>query len=404
MAFQRKRCSRLGIAASFCIGGYVLIAVTLINSTINDFTDEIHTHDQRWQRGIENQHSFQLKNLRHNTSVADAARGVLNDPTVVPVFYEKNRPPNITVPIKHKCSKWFEATFEDNLRVISGYLSKHMTTFPPMNRPTMEMMSFPVIVTACSHDFFHVSEGLLKSIDNLILPKYPDLKLFYYDLGLHEQDIKTIESGCKFCTVIKFDFQKYPQHVQHLKFYAWKPLIVREVMQNYSWVWWMDSSARILRNDTELDRALQYSKENSILFFTYGETLAVARHTHKGTMSILEEDYCKFRYFGEIEASFVLFHFDSVSSLVVDKWSACASLDQCMNPRDAKLSCHHISRPSDGQCHRYDQSVLSILLRRLYHDSNDYPLVSVPIRIHELRRGSVEHYFSRLSPKKRAEI
>ena len=165
-------------------------------------------------------------------------------------------------------------------------------------------------------------------------------------------------------------------------------------MQNYSWVWWMDSSARILRNDTELDRALQYSKENSILFFTYGETLAVARHTHNGTMSILEEDYCKFRYFGEIEASFVLFHFDSVSSLVVDKWSACASLDQCMNPRDAKLSCHHISRPSDGQCHRYDQSVLSILLRRLYHDSNDYPLVSVPIRIHELRRGNVEHYFS----------
>ncbi|XP_052236887.1 uncharacterized protein LOC127848454 isoform X7 [Dreissena polymorpha] len=358
MAFQRKRCSRLGIAASFCIGGYVLIAVTLINSTINDFTDEIHTHDQRWQRGIENQHSFQLKNLRHNTSVADAARGVLNDPTVVPVFYEKNRPPNITVPIKHNCSKWFEATFEDNLRVISGYLSKNMALYPPMNRPTMEVMSFPVIVTACSHDFFQVSEGLLKSIDNLILPKYPDLKLFYYDLGLNEQDIKT------------------------------------EVMQNYSWVWWMDSSARILRNDTEFDRALQYSKENSILFFTYGETLAVARHTHNGTMSILEEDYCKFRYFGEIEASFVLFHFDSVSSLVVHKWSACASLDQCMNPSDAELSCYHISGPSDGQCHRYDQSVLSILLRRLYHDSNDYPLVSVPIRIHELRRGNVERYFS----------
>ncbi|WAR14931.1 hypothetical protein MAR_005036, partial [Mya arenaria] len=146
-----------------------------------------------------------------------------------------------------------------------------------------------------------------------------------------------------------------------------------------------NTSARFLSND--LDVALNYSIRHSILFFTYGESLSIAQHTDTRTMKYLDEDYCKFRYFGEVEASFVLFHLDDVTKFVVTTWSSCALVKECMCPPNANLACSS-KNSTDGQCHRYDQSVLSIILRRLFHKQNNYPLVEQPIRIHTLKRGN----------------
>ena len=163
----------------------------------------------------------------------------------------------------------------------------------------------------------------------------------------------------------------------------------------YGWVWWMDSSVRFVTSD--LDSAIQYSRDNSFLFFTYDPVLSVAYQTDVQTMNYLHEDPCKFRPFGEIEATFVLFHYDDITSVLVEAWCACALSQNCIAPpgTDSKLSCN-VRNLKDGRCHRFDQAVLSMLLRRLYHAQNDYPLVETPFSIHVIKRGNRVNYFKQL--------
>ncbi|KAH3746859.1 hypothetical protein DPMN_181276 [Dreissena polymorpha] len=154
----------------------------------------------------------------------------------------------------------------------------------------------------------------------------------------------------------------------------------------------MDSSARITSGD--LDQALKYSRKHSVLHFTYGPSLSIARHTDARTMQYLGEDVCKFRHFGEIEAGFVLYYFDDVTKTVVDVWGACALDRNCIAPPRAKYYCNPMVN-TDGQCHRFDQSVLSIILRRLFHKCNDNPIIEHPMGIHEIRRGERVSFFPR---------
>ncbi|KAL3884936.1 hypothetical protein ACJMK2_025035 [Sinanodonta woodiana] len=112
------------------------------------------------------------------------------------------------------------------------------------------------------------------------------------------------------------------------------------------------------------------------------------------TMKYFGEDPCKFRHFGETEATFGAYHFDEVSQTLVRSWAACALNENCIAPPGtaSKLSCS-IHRTEDGRCHRFDQAVLSLMLRRLYHEQNDYPQVPVPINLRVIERGSRINYF-----------
>ena len=153
----------------------------------------------------------------------------------------------------------------------------------------------------------------------------------------------------------------------------------------FGFVWWADAS--VIFKSANLDKALDYSRKNSILAFTYGPSLSIALHTDSQTMKYLREDPCKYRYFGENEAGFLLFYYDEISRVFVNAWVACALNEQCMCPNGTKgKKICHAKTKQDGMCHRFDQSVFSILFRRLYHEQNDYPLVDVPLKIHEVRR------------------
>lgn len=157
-------------------------------------------------------------------------------------------------------------------------------------------------------------------------------------------------------------------------------------------VWWVDSSVRFVTNDLELP--LKYLKENGILFFTYGPELSIAQHTDRRTFGYFNENPCLYRQFGEVEAGFIAFRKSTTAEVVLRQWLACALNENCISPQNATRYCD----PSEsdifiGQCHRFDQSALGIILRRLYHKQNHYPLVDTPFRIHEIRRKEEIAFF-----------
>ena len=156
----------------------------------------------------------------------------------------------------------------------------------------------------------------------------------------------------------------------------------------------MDSSVRFTSN--ELEGPLKYLGENGALFFTYGPILNVAQHTHKDTFRHFEEDPCPYMYFGEIEAGNVAFINNEVGRLILNRWVSCALDASCITPIGASKGCRSpkiMGVENIATCHRYDQSALSVILRRLYHEQNDYPLVENPFRIIKVMRGQTVNYF-----------
>lgn len=151
----------------------------------------------------------------------------------------------------------------------------------------------------------------------------------------------------------------------------------------FGWVWWMDSSIRIVTD--HLEQALQYSKDNSVLFTHHGLANNIAYHTDPATLKFLREDPCKFRYFGEVDVNIDLHYLNNVTRIIVSQWAACAFNKECMVPdgSEDKILCD-FRKTFDGRCHRYDQAVLSILLRRL---------IGTPFKITDIRRQENVSYF-----------
>ena len=48
----------------------------------------------------------------------------------------------------------------------------------------------------------------------------------------------------------KFDFNAYPRHVRNLRNYAWKTLIIQEMLSEFDGTMWFDSSVKFLGNLT----------------------------------------------------------------------------------------------------------------------------------------------------------
>lgn len=164
----------------------------------------------------------------------------------------------------------------------------------------------------------------------------------------------------------------------------------------FGFVWWIDISVKLL--NANLDGAINYAKENSMLFFvekTNPKRVSIAKQTDIRTFNYLEEDICKYRSLGEVWATTVMFHYDPISKAVVNAWASCALNEACIAPvGEDKLKCDFLDL-SDGRCHRFDQSVLGIIIRRLYHEQNEYPLDKKLNKVYYIGRREFVNYFER---------
>ena len=92
--------------------------------------------------------------------------------------------------------KLFQGTFRQNLRKIQGLQFpeaekwiKQLGLDKPRSR---EIASFPVFVTAATSNYFDISQGVIKSVHEFLMPKYPNLKFIYYGLDLLEDQKRRV--------------------------------------------------------------------------------------------------------------------------------------------------------------------------------------------------------------------
>lgn len=171
--------------------------------------------------------------------------------------------------------------------------------------------------------------------------------------------------------------------------------VVQLMLAEFGFVWWMDSSIRF--KTPNIDHAIQYAVNNSILFTVTTSDLnaySLPKQTDSRMFQFFGEDKCKYRHFGEVWATTVLFHFDDITKYAVRAWVTCALNKECIAPSGSlkKLFCKE-ENTSDGRCHRFDQSALGIIAYRLFHERFRYPTDLSLNNIYEIKRGHIVNYF-----------
>ena len=213
------------------------------------------------------------------------------------------------------------------------------------------------------------SAGIKKISDlKAEFPIYNSLKLIYYDIGLTSSKLTLLRKHCR-CEVRIFPFEKYPHHVRTLKAYTWKPIIIQTMLQEFPLVLWQDASIRF--KETRLDSLFSKALETGIKIRKKGGSIAV--RTHPNTFKALGEEPCMFTH-PELETGWILIKRSKFTlNGIMKPWMTCALQYECMThpQHQTLLYCPIIKnrRQNFGICHRFDQSVMSIILICLFNSN-----------------------------------
>ncbi|WAQ98422.1 hypothetical protein MAR_022795 [Mya arenaria] len=271
---------------------------------------------------------------------------------------------------KSTCKEYFLPTVEENVNVIEQYPAgdalRYMSRIGGHMEAPRELRKIPVIVTAVDRNFYPIGIGLHWSVHWHLMkrPEYKNIKVIVYDLGLTRRQRKMT------------------------------------VLMEFGFVWWLDSSVRFISGD--LEPTLSLARAHGALYNVHHDehnVLGITRQTDARTFTFLKEDTCKFKPFAEVSATTVLFYFNSITKAVVKAWVKCALNEDCIAPKGSnlKIICD-LKDSRDGRCHRFDQSVLGILFRRIYHETDIFEPGKSLNKVVEIRRNEVLHYFESCSP------
>ena len=228
----------------------------------------------------------------------------------------------------------------------------------PVNITTVDALPKIALATGVSSNHF---EELLAHMDRVPLV-FPNRTLIVYDLGLKEEEIKKLRE-MPFVEYRKFNFTRYPKHVADLHNYAWKPLILQQILSQYGGVMWMDSSIILTRNITHLlERMVKL--QTGFLFYLPGAEHSIASATHPQMlqylpMANLEAMTDEMNQGGGI----IILNTPSVLRNIFRWVLLCVLHSDCISPTGAKLYCgFKFPQAEFGGCHRYDQSMFSIIV------------------------------------------
>ncbi|CAC5391334.1 unnamed protein product [Mytilus coruscus] len=308
---------------------------------------------------------------------------------------------------REACSDHFYPDFESNIRKVINY--KTNTNSPCVENTHLDGHyvdsinnrndDIPVIVTAASSDHFHEVQGLLKSIHTNLIPFYKNMKVIFYDIGLTQKENKAMKDYCK-CEVRTFKFHQFPSHVRLLDAYAWKPLIIFEVLKDFKLIMWLDSCIRFFnQREYMIKENLDYIFEKTKLIgiqLQQSPRWIVSKHTKPDTFEYLDELECLYDY-PELESGWIVISRNFfVVNAIIKPWVGCALTENCMThpfPRFLKPCSKDLWKfLLWTKCHRFDQSVLNIIIIRIFNRLRKI-IEFDGSRIASISRGDKVNYF-----------
>lgn len=276
-----------------------------------------------------------------------------------------------------ECCKNYGGSIEDNRNFVDGYnkgdagpylmrLGPESYTSQFKGTPSpKELEHLPAIVTAvASADFFDV-QGLIKQINEEIRPAFKNINFLIYDIGLYNRELEIIRTHCK-CEVRTFRASSFPDHVADISNFAYRPILIQTMIEEFGSVLWLSPSTRLTRAG-DLSQ-LKYRGERDFFVWQPQEFIGLVAYTNPKMFEYLKEHRCCYTESGLIDMSALVFYRTNDSwTNIMKPWLKCALNKDCIVPPKSRYEgCFHMRKPKTTGCHRYDQSALSIIMDRMY--------------------------------------
>jgi len=177
--------------------------------------------------------------------------------------------------------------------------------------------------------------------------------IIVYNLGMnHEEIVQLVRMRRTFGTLIirPFDFFLYPPYFNMsiaAGEYAFKPVVITEVLKEYEYTVWIDAGTLLNAQLTPL-----YSFLHERGFYSGGSSGQIKDWTHPGVFKYLKVNPAQFNGVGNCNAAHVAFYAPKALKKLTIPWSECALHKECIAPAGS-------SRVN----HRQDQAALGVLAK-----------------------------------------
>jgi len=226
-----------------------------------------------------------------------------------------------------------------------------------------------ILVSGADSNYFHY---LIELINNVLAFNYFN-RIIIYDLGLTTEQARQIKSIGS-VELRKFDFSRHPNFLSDrddlnkLGAYAWKPAIIYDALVEFeTQVFWLDS-ANLINKRFNLSKIL-------LTKLGYFSTLSIGTIKEWSFPTVIEDLKVSKEIQRKINLNGAIIAFDynnKTSFKLARKWYEYSMKEELISPKN-----------SNRDNHRYDQTLLSIVL---YRDSKKY-IPKVPgfygIKIHQ---------------------
>lgn len=233
----------------------------------------------------------------------------------------------------------------------------------------------PVVGTAMASDQLFRLPGFLEACQ----AHFPDHPVVVYALDMGTVDLVTAHNLCNSsnCTLRTLNFDFYPPHVSNLKIYAYRPIIIQELLRQAGAVLWLEPDYQLTSAPDPL-RVVALALKEGLAAPWSPEPQPTSALTHVGMFEYLRASREAFFFHRMVDPSVMLLY-DSpqVRGRLMLPWVKCALVAECITPVGSQSTgCRFDKKPlyRYSGCHRYDMSALNVILGLLY-ENNQQPYV-----------------------------
>ncbi|EDW74544.1 uncharacterized protein Dwil_GK21346 [Drosophila willistoni] len=230
----------------------------------------------------------------------------------------------------------------------------------------------------------YVQEGQAPSAILLaqnIAAKLPTEYLLIYDLGISEDQLRTLNAYCNSsrCSVITYDLSEFPSFVQDQRTHAYRPIVIKDALMRAKSVLFTENYMRLRGGHRELQELQNRVQVSGVL--GWNTPTAVSSRTHPKMFDYFESDAENFIFLRMVDLD-VVFFVDNlfVTEKIMLPWLKCSLTLECIDPIGAQSNgCKFNKKPlyRYSGCHGYDASAFNIVLGLTWHlDDSKYSLPS----------------------------
>ena len=220
-------------------------------------------------------------------------------------------------------------------------------------------------VTGASSNHFREFKANIEHFSN----NFPGIRMIFYDLGLHDSQANEVKK-LHFVAFRKFNFDAYPPHVRNLHNYAWKPLIIQQVLAEFDGAMWFDTSVKFQANTTRVLQRMARSK-SGILFYVGSTGHSILAATNPSMLKYFPMNKADLESDMFQASAMIILNTADVQQHIM-KWACiCAFKQECIAPFGSRMHCPRSvkqQRDKYAGCHRFDQALINILAKNLYNN------------------------------------